>query len=356
MSIGDDLSWLPAALPPSVRLLVSVAARPDVASSASKSIEKRRPGAIIELRQLEEPDIREIADKMMKDYGKDLSASRLDVIQALEQAKEPLFLAVLMRELRSLGGDAAVDKYLDELGGKEFAIRNASDLFRLVLKKLEGFGDDIVAIWATSLAISRSGLTPAVLAQICAESFGEPGRAASYRIGRSMRPYLQRRANRIDFFHLDVEEAVTKQYSGLDQRVLHADIAVVLQTEWTREKDAHAMAERFYHLVEARDWDAALTALADVSTLEERFDLSVAGLQFSSDVDLAYRTALESGRHDIAKAIVQRFLAILKSDAARRAAFTLSRVSAWLAYRADKRFYLELLKTGGHVDGRTRDD
>lgn len=352
---GSDLAWLPLDLPDNVRFIVSCA---DLRHSAratereqntSARIAETRAGMVLALPQLERSEVPPIVHAMMEDHGKEVSALRAASIAALPQSVEPLYLSALLRELRVLSGDnvdAQVDAYI------EHAPMSASELFDQIMSRVEALGRDSVALWASTLVVCRSGMSATGLAQVLGKFFGPEGVSTAHRIRRALRSYLQLRDGRIDTYHRDFSYALAERYTDVDRTILHRTIADVLYAAWIdpNTRDAYAMAERFYHLIEAREWDQAMSALADFEALDARFQISSGGLLFSEDVAHAYVTARGENLNEVAQRIIELFLDVLRSEPARRAQFTLARVNAWLIYREDREFFNALLQRGSRFE------
>jgi hypothetical protein len=316
-----------------------------------KVLHDRLPGNdFVEVPRLSPQEVRAVAIALLRDHGKALEPAQLHAIEGLEPARDPLYLIVLLRELRAMPGSQLHERISKAIEAAP-TVRTSGALFEAMMERLEDFlGKEEVANWCRSLASSRDGLSPAVLAQILEARYRDRGGRVSHRIRRAMRAYLQTRNGRTSFFHRELADAARRCYVPTDAqatRVVHAEIASALQSVWIQRRDVYAEAERLYHLVEAEDWDGALAALRDNAPLETRLAQPGGARRFTLDVDFAHERAIEKGNgRNIAAQIVSDFLALFSTAPARQAKFDFSRVNAWLLYRPNLAFLRAVLDAG----------
>ena len=351
---GADIAWLPRILPDTVRIVLSCAnfahatdVTPPPVDPFKVLTERLPASAFLEVPVLDRADMKEIAVLFFDDHGKSLEPAQLDAILALKQAADPLYLMVLLRELRALSGSRLYERVSGAIATSAKA-PNATALFQQVMERLEVFGAPAVAAWMSALSLSRDGLSPAVLAEILAAKLGETGRLLAHRIRRAMQSYLQTRNGRSAFFHRALFDAARNRYALTDEsaRGGHAAIASALSLAWITKRDTYAMAERLHHLVEAQDWDGVLELLRDHAGLAEVLNEPDGARRFALDVDFAY----ERAPPDVAALIVSAFLALLLSQPARQARFDLNNVNAWLIYRPKAAFLRAALEAGARPE------
>src|SRR5262249_39924189 len=108
---APDLSWLPHRLGRQVRFILSCVADPSLPADSREArlvtgLRTRRPEpAWVDLRPLAEGDVRQIVVDFLHEYCKELDREPIDVICRMGQARNPLYLLVMLNELRALGGN-----------------------------------------------------------------------------------------------------------------------------------------------------------------------------------------------------------------------------------------------------------
>jgi len=349
---GDALNWLPKSPRPGLRILI---ARADLRFTEraeksdrndSISFEKAWCAARLKLPALSTNEIGEISSRMMADYGKTFSAHQINAIASIDAAREPLYLTVLLRDLRTMSGVNVYQRIDAEIRSAQVEAATATQLFSRLLGRVDAFGRDFVNNWTLALSLARDGLPPMALARLT-ETHSAGGAAASHRIQRALRPYLQRRGGRIAYYHRDLTFAATQRPDAPPTKAAHAAIAAALQSTWAQsaktEEDARAMAEQLYHLAEARDWEAALDLLGNDEMISSWLALPNGGQSFAEDMRRAYRIAQDDSETAIAKKLVAALLRILGSPLAAQTSFTLNRLNAWLSYRKDAAIFDALI-------------
>ncbi|MHB8767364.1 MAG: DUF4062 domain-containing protein, partial [Deferrisomatales bacterium] len=170
LAAGHDLRWLPARLGPNVRILLScirdLEAKPDTAEARTlDAIENRRPKPI-DLDGLQEDDVREIVGQYLKEYCKELDEAPREAIAKMPQARNPLYLLVMLHELRTLGGDDMHAKVPDLIAKFPTDYPDTVALFTWVLERLEVFGKENTRRWFTYLSLGRAGMSSQELSDL----------------------------------------------------------------------------------------------------------------------------------------------------------------------------------------------
>lgn len=216
------LPWLPHTLGPKVRVILSCASDDGLPPHSPEhqllsAFAARRPAPTwIDLLPLGQADVREIVAGYLSEYCKELDVEHLDMICAMDAARKPLYLLVMLRELRTLGGNDLnheVPRLIAELRQER---PGAVQLFDWVLERLEALGPRAVALWCGYLALGRVGLSGEELAGLLSKQMGAGGVQVARRIERGLRPYLQRRGAQLDYFHGQLVTAVRRRYLGTD--------------------------------------------------------------------------------------------------------------------------------------------
>jgi len=232
LSDGHNMQWLPVRIGPSVRVIVSCVE--DAAAKADSSehrvlqaLAARQPTPLrVPLGPLTEADVRTIVVAYLKEYCHELDREHLDTLCAITPARNPLYLLVMLNELRTLGGNDLNRIVPARIASMPPDHPDTVRLFRWVLQRLEVFGPEAVRWWCLYLAHGRAGMASHELADLLARKFGADAAANALRIERGLRRYLQRRGPQLDFFHGQLCQAVFQQY-GLRAEAsnVHADIA-----------------------------------------------------------------------------------------------------------------------------------
>ncbi len=168
-----ELTWLPPAVPPNVRLVVSTLPGPALEAICE------REWPTLRVEPLTESERRVLIAEFLGQYTKRLSPERVARIAAAPQSENPLYLRVLLDELRQFGVHEELDERIDHYLGAEAP----DDLYRLVLERWEAdyerdrsglVRDAMRALWA-----ARRGLSEAELLDYLG-SGGEPLPAAHW--------------------------------------------------------------------------------------------------------------------------------------------------------------------------------
>ena len=295
---GHELGWLPYRLGPSVRVVVScIEEAPPLGVPASagqispdrvnaelrteltpaqkvlSTLESRHPKPKrIPLGPCSADDVRSIVTSYLAEYCKELDTPHVDAIcdeKKLPQARNPLYLLVMLAELRPLGGNdmnQLVPALIADMGTQH---PDTASLFHWVLERMEqaeGFGEQAVRWWCLYLALGRVGMSSRELSDLLIRKLGPESAATAQRIERALRRYLQRRGEQWDFFHGQLRQAVMERCGGEASRPQgHREIADYFvacakgpdsRTEWDTDS-VRGFAECVFHLAKAGMSDVA---------------------------------------------------------------------------------------------------
>ena len=296
---GLDLEWLPEKPGPEVRIILScVKASPDpVAASLGRVmtalLKRTRLPLFVDLGKLDKEDAESIVVDYLEEYCKRLDREDIENICRLEQCRNPLYLLVLLNELRTLGGNQMheiVPKLISRLKEK---FPDTVSLFNWVLERLEVFGAEAVSLWCAYLSLGRRGMSSRELSDLLARKFGPEGARTAQSIERGLRRYLLKRGPLLGLYHDQLRQAAEQRYLNMpDQRPFHQEIAQYF-LERGIEYD-HALGELPYHLRQAGMQPELYKLVADPEFRERKLKLRGSVFDLCADILQAFEAALEN--------------------------------------------------------------
>lgn len=180
----------------------------------------------IHLNELTPIDVHTIVVAYLNEYCKELDKEQLDAICRMNQAKNPLYLLVMLGELRTLGGNEMNQIVGERITALPHDFPDTVALFRWVLQRMEVFGLEAVQWWCLYLVHGSVGMSSNELAELLARKLGQKGAGTALLIERGLRRYLLQRGRQLDFFHGQLRQAVLEQYgSHVEAVVVHSEIA-----------------------------------------------------------------------------------------------------------------------------------
>ena len=217
-----DLDWLARTLPENVKLVVSFKLGDAAGDALAAQLRADERVALSEVRPfagLEER--RQLVRQFLRQFLKELDEQHLETLIQAEGADNPLFLKVVLTELRVFGAFGQ----LGEVIRREFGTTPQS-AFEAVLRRLESdpsyaavSSQQAVPLLFGLLAHSRSGLPEDLLARMFLAELGLgeerlADMAATIQLFlRQVRPFLARRDGRVDFFYENFQLAARDRYS-----------------------------------------------------------------------------------------------------------------------------------------------
>ncbi|MDB5034413.1 MAG: tetratricopeptide repeat domain containing protein [Chlorobi bacterium] len=196
------LTWLPAYLPPRIRLILSTSGGPTLDDL------RRRGLPQLEVLPLTMGERKEVIRRFLGDPARTFSSEQLRRVTVDSMSANPLFLRTRLEELRRYPADeqlnAKIDHYLEA--------RDLDDLFQKVLARLEGeFDPDVVRRVMTPVWASRRGLHRDELATI--SGIGGDMLAA---LLKELEFHVMERDGMLSFFHDHLRDAVRNRYVSID--------------------------------------------------------------------------------------------------------------------------------------------
>jgi nephrocystin-3 len=248
------LPWLPLNLADGVQVVASALSCPAL------EILNERGYATLTIVQLEEKEQEQLIQRYLQRYTKELDCGLRQLILSHPLAGSPLFLKVLLEELRQCGRHDTLRQQLDFY----LSSQTVDDLYERVLERLENDGSgEAVRKVMTALWASRSGLTELELLEI-----SDQKQLQWAPIDLALEKAFGRNGNRLVFDHDYLRIAVEDRYLPTkdQQRQAHSELADWYQDrEGWDERDSEELpwqlkkAGRFDDL---RDWLLTPWALA----------------------------------------------------------------------------------------------
>jgi WD40 repeat protein len=282
-------SWyyLPRTLPPGIRLIVSFKTGDQDADQLHEALRREGRVPLTEVRPFASlADRADLVDAYLQQYLKDIDDRHKDAICARDGAENPLYLKVLLSELRVFGSFGQLDDVI-RLGFGE----TPQEAFLGVLARMESDPvyypsappRTVVPLIFGLLAVSRGGLAEdellACLSAALPQTPADDLEGVTRQYLRQMRPFLARRAGRWDFLYESFALASQQRYAdsasadhGLlsDYFISRADPNS--DTTYTGE-NPRAFAEAPYHTVMAGRRDAAAAMLWNYRFLDRKLTL-----------------------------------------------------------------------------------
>jgi WD40 repeat protein len=307
----SDLGWLPYDLPENVKLIVSIKggemeADRLLASMAGQAI-------FAEVKPFENLIHRHaLVNAYLSMYLKQLDQKLLEALISLPGASNPLYLKVVLSELRIFGAFANLgEKIRSDFGETPVSAFNA------VLNRLENDPayssinpKDAVPLLFGLLAHSRQGLSVDELVSLFikplnlqdGEQFSQAVADTIYLYLRQVRPFLAHRDGRYDFFFESFKLAAQERYAGTEKLCparpkasWHRLLAEYFQSlpVWQPDRDGkipqrHKLVEQPYQQANAGLFEELVVTLTSFSFLEAKLSAFVLE-ELVADYDLGIR-------------------------------------------------------------------
>lgn len=221
----SDLDWLPKQLPDGIKLIVSFKRGNKDAEKLYTRFAKDKRVQMAGVKPFEDrTDRRKLIEAYFSQYLKDLDQRHIDLLIDSEAACNPLYLKVVLSELRVFGAFANLDEKIRQDFGS-----NPVSAFDAVLARLERDPaytaippNKAVPLIFGLLAHTRNGLKVDELASILIHTFDpgdipwtrETAQETVYFFLRQVRPFLARREGRYDFFYESFKTAARMRFEG----------------------------------------------------------------------------------------------------------------------------------------------
>jgi tetratricopeptide (TPR) repeat protein len=260
-SVG--LGWLPAYLPPNVRLICSATEGPSLDALRERKAEE------IEVTPLDAEEREAIIVRFLGEYHKGLSPSQTKLIAQDPKSSTPLYLRTMLEELRLVGNFDQIDKHINHYLGAE----DLDDLFQRVLERMEeDYGAALVEKFMTLLWCSRKGLAESELLDLFTDISATPDDQPLTRLDLSLLLnaldyHLIRKDGLLSFFHNYLRNAVEKRYLIEKEKELglHKKLGAYFATLPIGKRRTD---EEPWQWEKAEAWDDFNKCLTDIPVLE----------------------------------------------------------------------------------------
>ena len=235
---APDLGWLPKDMPNKIRLIVST-------TPQSRPFEelRRRNWPTLEVGPLRPEEREELVTEYLARFAKTLDSNQLKRIADAHQAKNPLFVRVLLDELRLFGDYTKLSGRIDHY----LAASTVTELYKLVLSRYEAdyqhdrkdlVPDVMKLIWAARRGISEFELRAML------EPKDEPMPANYWApLRRASEHSFVNHSGLISFSHEYFRKAVEEKYlsRGREQRKSHLKVADYFKEQKVSERTAEEL-------------------------------------------------------------------------------------------------------------------
>ena len=309
------LKWI-GEIPDNVKLIASI--KEDKSNerfdSILSQIKKRENVSGFEIMELDDEGKKDLIDEYLKSYLKGLDSEQIDIICGFEGSKNPLFLKILLAELRVFGSFGQLKEKIKLFGDSPVSA------FKHVLDRLEEDeeyveGENIVPLLFSLLANARAGLSENEILGIIQSqtNLSQKEILDAVRLNlRQVRPFMARKEGRHDFFYESFEIAASEKYAQnrIESNRLIADYFMkradpcgdysfnvfddedakpldeLSQTEISQK--LRPLNELPYHINQSGDNEGLSKVLSSYSFIKNKLDLSdiynvVLDYQFSQD-------------------------------------------------------------------------
>lgn len=220
------LYWMPRQWPAHVKMVVSCVNDPERPEQVLQAFE-HRPHHLVEIGPLTDQERAGIVREVPSLSAKALDEPQVKLLLANPATENPLFLLVALEELRGFGSYEQLEARIRSFPSEGDTV---TAIFDQVIQRLEDEFDEALTRTVLSLlASARRGLSNRELLELV-EGAGtkiEESTSMLFPILRQLRPYLQHRAELLDFFHRNLYRAARNHYLGTEESeaAAHARLA-----------------------------------------------------------------------------------------------------------------------------------
>ena len=194
----DHVQWLPEFWPENVRTVLTV--------TPGRLLEqcRNRSWQVLLNPPLDQTRRRMIVSSFLAHYRKSLSVEQVQMLVSAPQTDNPLYLRILLEELRVFGSFDDLTAHLQSLLGS----RNPSELYQLLLARLEqNLGETHVRSTLSHIWAARKGLNESEIQELTGIK-----RLDLSRLLNVFEYHLSRKGGELNFFHDFLRHAVGARY------------------------------------------------------------------------------------------------------------------------------------------------
>lgn len=283
------LKWFDE-IPDNLKLIISVKEdkNDEIFNSKLQNIKNRNNVSGFEIRELDDEGKKDLINEYLKNYLKSLDDAQIDTICSFEGSKNPLFLKILLAELRVFGSFDQLKEKIQSFG------ETPVSAFKNVLERLEEDEEDINADKITYLIFSllanaRVGLSEDELKTIIQNktNLDEKTIQDAIRLNlRQVRQFMARKEGRHDFFYESFKLAAQEKYADLkidsnNQLAKYFKDDAELSDDYSfngnlivGDKDyLRSFSELPYHLDESENYEELSNVLSSYDFIKNKLEL-----------------------------------------------------------------------------------
>jgi WD40 repeat protein len=270
--------WLPYVLPPNVKWIVSVRKGPEDRVVLSKS------PYVLTVPPFNEHECGKVVRTVPSFFSKNLNENQVRMILSKESSGNPLFLTIVLNELRVFGSYGKLDDRIGQFPSK------LSEVFGNLLERLEqDYGKPVVEQMVSLIACARKGLTFEELHELMLET--DKNEYTNVLL-KELNPYLFTSGQYVRFMHAEIPAAIGRRYlSGNGSSHWHGFLAAYfsqqsfyLDNDETRPNRRKVEELPWHYLALENDWDLILNLL----TNSYYIDASIKSGNFETVIDFMY--------------------------------------------------------------------
>ncbi len=339
-----DLTWLPPEIPPNIRLIISTL--PGRITDNLRCINHTE----LIVKPFSNEEKKNFIIKYFTGYSKSLGTKFIDKIALSKQTANPLYLKILLNELKVYGDHFTLPDIIDHY----LTSQSINDLLQKVLTRYEkDYEDDrkhLVRDCMTYLLAARDGLTEQELLEILGTKDEPLPQAFWSPFYLSSETLLVNRSGRFSFAHQYVKQAVENKYLTKKEFIIttHKKLADYF-TEQSLNK--RKLTEYPWQLLQAKQYEKLFMILSDDLFLKHIWDFNSYNVKeywtaIESNTNLRITDAYEKIIHnpkDYDIALVNAVLSLIKNAGYITDSTNLSDALIKLYSKSDELIYAALL-------------
>ncbi|WP_295115033.1 DUF4062 domain-containing protein [uncultured Methanobrevibacter sp.] len=285
----DMLKWI-GDIPDNLKIIISIKEdrTNDKFNKELKKIKNKPNICGFEIKELDDNSKKDLINEYLKNYLKSLDEAQIDTICSFKGSKNPLFLKILLAELRVFG---SFDQLKDEI--QKFGDSPVS-AFNHVLERLEEDeqylkGENIVPLLFSLLANARAGLSEDEIVTILKSQTDLSTKGLQDRVRlnlRQIRPFMARKEGRHDFFYESFKLACENRYENdktYSNKILSQYFLTKADPEYNntfnvigenKAEKIRPLNEFPYHLNQSQNYDKLSEVLSSYSFIKNKLNLS----------------------------------------------------------------------------------